>query len=78
MEIIDIVLVENLNKLDTRKPVIHTETVTSFDEISDNQFENFAYVMEVTEENVRNANQHAERVFLPSTAFMTFDEPVDS
>lgn len=73
-----IILVENLDKLDTRKTVINTETITSFDEISENQVENFAYVMKVTEENVRSATQHTERVFLPSTSVMSFDKPVDS
>jgi hypothetical protein len=73
-----IILVENLDKLDTRKTVINTETLTSFDEISENQVENFAYVMKVTEENVRSATQHTERVFLPSTSVMSFDKPIDS
>jgi hypothetical protein len=72
-----IILVENLDKLDTRKTVINTETLTSFDEISENQ-ENFAYVMEVTEENIRSATQHTERVYLPSTSARSFDKPVDS
>jgi hypothetical protein len=73
-----IILVENLDKLDTRKIVFNTGTITSFDEISENQVENFAYVMKVTEENVRSATQHTERVFLPSTSVMSFDKPIDS
>jgi hypothetical protein len=72
-----IILVENLDKLDTRKIVFNTGTITSFDEISENQ-ENFAYVMEVTEENIRSATQHTERVYLPSKSARSFDKPVDS
>jgi len=72
-----IVLVESLDKLDKRKTVMNTETISSLDEIKENKDENFAFVMEATEDNVRSVTKHTDRVFLPSTSLMTFNPAVE-
>lgn len=62
-----IVLVEKLDKIDQRKTAKKINIINSFDESKDMNNEDFDYVLEATEENVRKATSHAEHVYIPST-----------
>lgn len=73
-----IVLVENPAKLDNRKTVLNTETITSLDELKEKQDGNFVHLLEASEDNLLNVTNRAEKVFLPSAFVNSIDPEVDA